>query len=125
MKPHMSSPHPPRLKRRREFLAVAAKGRRLTTPGVVVQALVRAKAEAPRVGYTVTRKVGNAVVRNRARRRLREAARIALRREAPTGADLVMVGRSGTIGRSFELLVADMVHALGRLLPRAPDGVPR
>jgi ribonuclease P protein component len=68
-----------RLKKRRDFLRVASRGRRAARPGLVLQAAA-GDPGALRVGFTVTKKVGNAVVRNRARRRLKEAARLTVAR---------------------------------------------
>jgi ribonuclease P protein component len=116
---------PPRLKRRAEFLRVAGKGRKTAMPGLVLQVLQRPDDAPARLGFTVTKKVGNAVVRNRTRRRLREAARLLLRdlqtAETPvTGADLVLVGRDKTRERPFELLIGDLREALARSgLPKA------
>ena len=73
--PHLKYP---RLQRRAEFLRVAGRGRKLATPGLVLQVLRRDDAEPARLGFTVTKKVGNAVIRNRTRRRLKEAARLVL-----------------------------------------------
>ena len=83
----------PRLKRRAEFLRVAAKGRKAAMPGLVLQALQRDDDAPARLGFTVTKKVGNAVIRNRTRRRLKEAARLVLREQPVAGADLVLIGR--------------------------------
>ena len=68
----------PHLTRRAEFLRVASRGRKAPSPGLVLQAMQRDDALPVRLGFTVTKKVGNAVVRNRTRRRLREAARLLL-----------------------------------------------
>jgi ribonuclease P protein component len=103
---------PQRLKRRAEFLHVAAKGRKAPMPGLVLQALARNDAAPVRLGFTVTKKVGNAVVRNRTRRRLREAARLLMARQPVAGADLVMIGRNGTRRRDFALLQDDILRAL-------------
>jgi ribonuclease P protein component len=101
---------PPRLKRRRDFTRVAAHGQRVARPGVAVQ--VMAVGEAPlRVGFTATKKLGNAVVRNRAKRRLREAARLLLA-ERVTGHEIVLLGREGTLTRPFTTLLSDMRGAL-------------
>lgn len=108
-------PRPPaRLKRRAEFLRVAATGRRLPSAAVMVQARARGDTAPVRVGFTVTRKVGNAVTRNRARRRLREAARLVLAERPACGFDLVLIGRTATAGVPFTRLVADLNRALDR-----------
>ena len=103
---------PGRLKQRSEFLRVAAKGRKAPTHGVVLQALPRDDAEAVRLGFTVTKKVGNAVIRNRTRRRLKEAARLLLKDHPVTGFDLVLIGRNHTRGRPFPALQDDIRRAL-------------
>ncbi len=116
----------PRLKRRAEFLRVASKGRKAPSPGLVLQALLRADDAPVRLGFTVTKKVGNAVVRNRTRRRLREAARLLLRDDPAVGADLVLVGRDTTRARPFRLLIDDLRRGLAKLgVPAAgaPPGV--
>lgn len=115
----------PRLKRRREFLLAASKGKRAARDGLVLQALAhRDLGNAPplRLGFTVTKKVGNAVVRNRAKRRLREAARTVLAAAPPSGWDLVLIGRDATPTRDFALLVSDLRSALDRcgVMPRTP-----
>jgi ribonuclease P protein component len=116
---------PRRLKRRREFLHVARAGRKWAAPGLVLQAIDRHGAAAGardadrgddiRVGFTVTRKVGGAVVRNRARRRLRAAAEAVMSRHAAAGHDYVVIGRAGTLRRPFPALVGDLETALRRL----------
>ena len=108
-----------RLKRRAEFLRVAAKGAKAPMPGLVLQALYRPDDAPARLGFTVTKKVGNAVVRNRTKRRLREAARLLLRDKAlqgaaVTGVDLVLIGRDGTARRPFPALIDDLARALRR-----------
>jgi len=117
-----------RLKRRAEFLRVAGKGRRWSMPGLVLQALPHpsgAEAAAPaRVGFTASRRVGIAVERNRARRRLRAAADRILPVHAAPGRDYVMIARSETLKRPFNLLLADLETALRRLEAwrERPDG---
>jgi ribonuclease P protein component len=118
------APTPIRLKRRAEFLRVAKTGRKAATPGLVLQALARTEPtperpnpEAPgpaRLGFTVTKKVGNAVIRNRTRRRLKEAARLLLRERVVVGVDLVVIGRDGTRARPFTLLMDDLRRALDK-----------
>jgi ribonuclease P protein component len=104
-----------RLKRRREFLTVAGSRRRCVMPGMIVQFLPpTAQPARPRVGFTVSKRVGNAVMRNRARRRLREAAHRVLPFHA-AAADYVLVGRTETVTRKFPELVADLETALRKL----------
>ena len=92
---------------------MAAKGRRVAVHGLVLQALER---EGPaRLGFTVTKKVGNAVVRNRTRRRLKEAARLHLAAHPVAGVDLVLIGRDSTRGRDFADLKDDLRRALAKL----------
>ena len=104
-----------KLKRRAEFLRVAGKGRKTPSSGVVLQALKRDDDGPARLGFTVTKKVGNAVIRNRTRRRLREAARAVLKVEDVRGVDLVLIGRDSTRGRDFRLLIEDVRRALVKL----------
>jgi ribonuclease P protein component len=83
---------------------------------VVVQALDRSDGRSlVRVGFTATRKVGGAVVRNRAKRRLREAARALLPELGRPGFDYVFIARSGTATRRWARLLDDVKSALIRL----------
>ncbi len=109
-----ASGRPGRLKRRAEFLRVASRGRKAAVHGLVLQALAREDAGPARIGFTVTKKVGNAVVRNRTRRRLKEAARLLFAAAAPDGVDLVLIGRDATRGRAFALLLDDLSRALAK-----------
>ena len=104
-----------RLTRRAEFLAVAAKGRKVAVHSLVLQALPRAGGHPARLGFTVTKKVGNAVVRNRTRRRLKEAARLVLQERPMVGVDLVLIGRDATRGRNFVILMDDLSRALAKV----------
>jgi ribonuclease P protein component len=112
----------PRLKHRAEFLLVAARGRKAPTKGLVLQVLPRDDDLPVRLGFTVTKKVGNSVVRNRTRRRLREAARLLLAAEPRRGADLVLIGREATRTRPFPLLIEDLRQAMAKagLVTAAP-----
>ncbi len=103
-----------RLKRRQDFVA-AAKASYAAMPGVVVQARDRKDAKPPRVGFTATKKLGNAVVRNRIKRRLREIARLKLEGRALSGFDYVLVGRAASFDRPFAELEKDLNSALKRL----------
>ncbi len=104
-----------KLTRRADFLA-ANGGLRAPTPGFVL--LVRPRGDgdpAIRLGLTVSKKVGNAVVRNRMRRRFRELARAILPEAGIAGADHVLIGRAGGIERPFAKLGEDLRRALARV----------
>ncbi|MCH8997426.1 MAG: ribonuclease P protein component [Proteobacteria bacterium] len=125
-----------RLRTRPDFLKVAAEGAKWVTPGLILQARRRpppaimgtgaagtgkATARKPieedevRVGFTVSRKVGNATKRNRARRRLRAAAAEVLPELGRPGCDYVLIGRVRTLDRRYGELVEDLRQALGRV----------
>ena len=112
-----------RLKRRAEFLRVAAKGRKAATHGLVLQALARDDNLGARIGFTVTKKLGGAVVRNRARRRLKEAVRLELANETMGSVDLVVIGRAATGERDFLELRDDLRRALRKtgVITRSKD----
>jgi len=134
-----------RLKTRPEFLKVAATGAKWVTPGLVLQARQRSACPGPaapetgttldagvepvRVGFTVSRKVGNAIRRNRARRRLRAVVAEVVPEHGRAGCDYVLIGRAGTLDRRYADLVADLCTALARIgtkgsrdRPRRPRG---
>jgi len=110
----MTAPVLHRLKRRAEFLRAASKGRKAAVHGLVLQALVRNDDAPARIGFTVTKKVGNAVIRNRTRRRLKEAARLLLKDRVLGPVDLVLIGRDTTRGRDFKALMDDLGRALAK-----------
>jgi ribonuclease P protein component len=106
-----------RLTKRAEFQRVS-RGRRKTAEAFSLQSARREDPDSgppgARVGLTVTKKVGNAVVRNRTRRRLKEAARMLLAERPVTGVDLVLIGRDSTRRRKFIALQGDIRRALER-----------
>lgn len=104
-----------RLKRRSDFLRVAAAQRKWAAPGLILQTAEREGGGEPRVGFTVSRRVGSAVRRNRARRRLRAAADRVLPGCARRGRDYVIIGRAATPERPFADLLADLEQALRRV----------
>jgi ribonuclease P protein component len=125
-----------RLKRREDFLRVAAARRRWVTPAFILQARERSREDTAavassaaasnpasvdrtirevRVGFTVSRKVGNAVVRNRVRRRLRSAVAAVLPERATPGYDFVLVGRVGGLTHPYDRILHDLTVALGQI----------
>ena len=109
-----------RMTSRPQFLA-AAKGVSEARGAVVVQRLDRQDGmPTVRLGFTATRKVGNAVIRNRAKRRLREAARAVAPLLAVSGSDYVFVARMGTADRPWDRLLDDVKSALTRLATPRP-----
>lgn len=113
------------LKERRDFLRLARGRRKWATPGLVVQAARSPAGEGAddlvRFGLTASRKVGNAVRRNRARRRLRALAVEILPRLVAPGHDLVLIARQSTPDRAFDALKGDLKTALARLKVTRPE----
>lgn len=101
-----------RLKNRPEFLRVAASGLKASMPGLVLQAARHPDSSLIRYGLTASRKVGGAVARNRARRRLRALAEAVLPEKGRAGVDYVLICRAASVGRDFSALRADLLAAL-------------
>jgi len=115
-----------RLRHRAEFLR-AAKGKRLHTQCFTLQAAAQSTKDAseeaakpPRFGFTVTKKNGNAVKRNRIRRRLKEALRLLNPLSAREGCDYVFVARNEVLSASFPALQADIGRALSKVHEKKP-----
>jgi ribonuclease P protein component len=107
------------LRRRADFLRIAAGRRKWATPSLILQTLPQPDAVPDTgrigVGFTASRRVGNAVIRNRARRRLRAAAAEMLPEHAAPGFDYVLIARAETPKRDYRALLADLEDALRRL----------
>jgi len=131
-KPFMSA-RVGRLKQRSEFLKVAATRKKWVAPGLILQVRhddVPQDSTDPktsridlRVGFTVSKKVGNAVHRNRARRRLRAVADQIMAPHAASGVDYVLIGRRDTLDRAFDDLRDDLETALRRLKVWQPEAL--
>jgi len=107
-----------RLRQRGDFLAAAA-GAKVPTPAFVLQARKRGDRGPVRVGFTVSRKVGTAVERNRIRRRLKEIVRLSAATGLLSGHDYVLIGRRAALALPFERITEDFERALRRLrVPR-------
>ena len=119
---------PGRLKNRPDFLAVQ-KGKRLRGPYFLLETLDRGEpGQAPRIGFTVTKKQGNSVERNRMRRRLKEAVRQVAGVPFKPGHDYVVVARRDTLAAPFDRLVAALTERVaesaGQKRPRPVRGEP-
>ncbi len=106
-----------RLTQRKDFLAAAEHGRRFRSSAFTAQVLDKPEQEVLRLGLTASRKTGNAVVRNRIRRRLRAAAALALAEQTGKPCDLVIVARPETVQADFTAMVADLSVAFDRARP--------
>ena len=110
------------LKKRFQFLLVAKSRRKWITRGFIIQTRVRCEdrdteltSDLPRVGYTVTKKIGNAVIRNRVKRRLRAAVAQVFPSHALSGNDYVLIGRRPALDIQFKSLTSDLEWALQKL----------
>jgi ribonuclease P protein component len=110
----MKTNPPETIKLRRDFLS-ANSGKKISTPGFILQIRKRGDTRNVRVGYTVTKKVGNAVVRNRTKRILREVARLSLHPGNLEGYDLVLIGRQATRERDFSILLEDFKRSISSM----------
>jgi ribonuclease P protein component len=103
-----------RLKRRADFVA-AASGSRASAAGFLLQARARDGDQAVRIGFTVSKRTGNAVERNRIRRRLREMVRLTGASDMKAGHDYVLIGRREALTVPFIRMTAEFARALQRV----------
>lgn len=108
----MPQPQPQRIKKRRIFQAATHNGRKFVAHSMVLQTLPDMGSSQMRVGFTTTKKLGNAVIRNRIRRRLKEACRFVLPIEGINGYHYVIIGRKAALDRNFELLMKDLKYLI-------------
>ena len=114
-----------RLKRRSDFRAVAqaaGPGARVHASAFILQARAREKAGPPRVGFTVSKEVGNAVERNRVRRRLRELIRLAPPAALSASHDYVLIGRRAALKVAFDAMMKELGGALRRIHASSKSG---
>lgn len=105
------------LKSRKEFLRAASRGKKHAARTIVIQAVASPDGSdaRQRVGYTVTKKVGNAVVRNRIKRRMRAIVAELFADYAKDGMDYVLIGRRAALERDYKDLVGDVKYCLRKL----------
>ena len=108
---------------RRDFLRARDLGQKALARGLVIQA-IRRNSDTWRVGLTVSKKIGNAVCRNRARRRMRALARQHLATMARLGVDYVLIARHDTISCDWQDLVTGLTKAIRYLHHKLPDQDP-
>jgi ribonuclease P protein component len=103
-----------RILKRRDFLAAASHGHKIVTTTLVLQGHCPRPddVQEARVGFTVTKKVGNAVVRNRIRRRMRAAAQALMPGTAQAGWDYVLIGRLRALEEDYAIILRDMRYAI-------------
>ena len=105
---------PIRMKKRRMFLHVADKGMKVVCSSMIVQVCPH-ESDIIRIGFTVTKKVGCAVIRNRVRRRLRELVRVSSEIQRFVGFDFVFIGRMATKDKPYLSLKSDFLDALSQI----------
>lgn len=105
------------LKKRKDFVRVAAKGVKVATSTLILQAALSLSVpkDTCRTGYTTTKKIGKAHIRNRTRRRMRAAVREIFPNRALSGVDYVLIGRYNTAECSFDKLKEDLCYGLKKL----------
>lgn len=101
-----------RLKKRRQFLKATHNGKKFVSSTMILQVVKQSEVEGVRLGFTVTKKMGNAVVRNRIRRRLRAVAQKIFLDHALSGYDYVLIARKAAFSEPFEILNRDLSYLL-------------
>jgi ribonuclease P protein component len=104
------------LKASADFQRISRLGKKWAFPAFIMLALQQEKENPPfRLGLTVSRKVGNAVARNRAKRRLREMVRLSIAPEKLAGFDIVLIAKASAAERDFSLMKRDFLQGLEKL----------
>jgi ribonuclease P protein component len=108
-----------RLTKRAEFVALTKNRKAVSMPYFTLQYMMKQGQECPRFGYTASKKVGNAVVRNRVKRRLREIVRLYIQKNSGTSSvplyDFVLIGRTSARNAGFEDLTQHFKDAMDKI----------
>ncbi len=99
-----------RLKKRRQFLKATHNGKKFVASTMILQTVVQDEFDGMRLGFTVTKKMGNAVVRNRIRRRLRAVSQMIFSEQGIAGFDYVIVARKSAFDAPFDILKRDLLY---------------
>ena len=105
---------PDMMTKRHQFMTASKRGDKGVASSVILQLMRRQDENPPRYGITASKKIGNAVIRNRAKRRLREVVRMALGPQAQHGYDYVLIARHNTATIAWDRLLGDFNKALSR-----------
>ena len=112
---------PQRMKKRRMFLKATHNGKKFVAKNMILQVVSQEETKEARLGFTVTKKMGKAVVRNRIRRRLREVARFVFKKYAVQGYDYVIVARVGALEEDFKILQKELKYLMKSFIKKVQE----
>lgn len=115
---NITNTQPIRMKKRRMFLKATHNGKKFISQTMILQVVAQTEVEGARLGFTVTKKMGNAVVRNRIRRRIREVARLVFPQYSCAGYDYVIIARKAAFDEDFSVLKKDLKYLMRSFIKR-------
>ena len=114
----ITNEQPLRMKKRLMFVKATHNGKKFVAKTMILQVVSQQEFQGARLGFTVTKKMGNAVTRNRIRRRLKEAARLVFKEYACEGFDYVIISRLPALDEDFSVLKKDLKYLLKSFIKR-------
>ncbi|MBO7244910.1 MAG: ribonuclease P protein component [Alphaproteobacteria bacterium] len=117
----ITNEQPLRMKKRRMFLKATHNGKKFVAKNMILQVVAQNEVSGARLGFTVTKKLGNAVQRNRIRRRLKEVARLVFKEYACDGFDYVIIARNSALDEDFAILKKDLKYLLKSFIKRQSE----